>query len=325
MAKVSVVIPVYKVESYLDECIGSVLAQTHEDLEILCFDDGSPDGCPAMLDAYAEKDPRVKVIHQQNAGLGTCRNRGIEMADGEYIFFVDSDDYIAPDAIEKMVAQCEKTGARLCICNASDFDAATGKALSHNYLRPALWGGAEVFAPEDAGEDLYQITAANAWNKLYHRDLFADKRLRFYDGMRYEDTFFYFLVLLLAKRITYVDEPLYHYRRGRIDSLMSTDVSSCADIIRAYELARRLMEENGFLQNETVKKSFERKANGILLFNFCFQRGLPAYLCYYDALKKALADLDLLKEEGDYYVGAEREKQQRLMQSENGTEFLYWE
>ena len=101
MPTVSVIIPVYKVERYLDACVESVIGQTYTDLEILLVDDGSPDCCPAMCDAWAEKDPRIRVIHRKNGGLSAARNTGIEAASGEFLIFTDSDDRMEPDAVRR--------------------------------------------------------------------------------------------------------------------------------------------------------------------------------------------------------------------------------
>ena len=103
MPTVSVIIPVYKVERYLDACVESVIGQTYTDLEILLVDDGSPDRCPAMCDAWAEKDLRIRVIHRKNGGLSAARNTGIEAASGEFLIFADSDDRMEPDAVRRAV------------------------------------------------------------------------------------------------------------------------------------------------------------------------------------------------------------------------------
>ena len=113
---ISVIIPVYKVEEYLCRCVDSVLAQTYGNLEIILVDDGSPDGCPAMCDAYAGQDARIRVIHQENAGLSGARNAGIDAARGQWLAFVDSDDYLAPDFLECLYRACVDTGSELSVC-----------------------------------------------------------------------------------------------------------------------------------------------------------------------------------------------------------------
>ena len=113
---ISVIIPVYRVEQYLRRCVDSVLAQTYSRIQVILVDDGSPDDCPAICDAYAAKDDRVQVIHQENAGLSGARNAGIEAAEGQYLAFVDSDDYLAPEFLECLYRACVDTGSDLSVC-----------------------------------------------------------------------------------------------------------------------------------------------------------------------------------------------------------------
>ena len=119
---ISVIIPVYKVEKYLDKCIESVVGQTYSDLEIILVDDGSPDGCPAMCDAWAEKDGRIKVIHKPNGGLSSARNAGLVKASGEYVFFLDSDDTISANCIELLADAVRHDNSDICIANVARID-----------------------------------------------------------------------------------------------------------------------------------------------------------------------------------------------------------
>ncbi len=120
----SIIVPVYKVENYLPKCIDSILAQTFTDFELILVDDGSPDDCPALCDAAAEKDARVRVIHQKNGGLSAARNAGLDAARGAWIGFVDSDDYIAPEMYEVLYQAVQSTGADLALCDYAEVDEA---------------------------------------------------------------------------------------------------------------------------------------------------------------------------------------------------------
>ena len=115
--EISIIVPVYKVEKYLNECIDSILAQTFTDFELILVDDGSPDNCPALCDAAAEKDSRVRVIHKQNGGVSTARNAGLAAAQGNWIGFVDPDDFVDKTYYEKMLRAAKQTGAELAVCN----------------------------------------------------------------------------------------------------------------------------------------------------------------------------------------------------------------
>ena len=120
----SIIVPVYKVENYLPKCIDSILAQTFTDFELILVEDGSPDNCPALCDAAAEKDARVRVIHQKNGGLSAARNAGLDAARGAWIGFVDSDDYIAPEMYEVLHQAVQSTGADLALCDYAEVDEA---------------------------------------------------------------------------------------------------------------------------------------------------------------------------------------------------------
>ena len=117
MPKISVIVPVYKVEAYLDRCVRSVIAQTFRDFELILVDDGSPDRCPEMCDEWAEKDSRIKVIHQQNKGLSAARNSGIRAAVGEYITFIDSDDWVSPVMLNSLYSLIKRSGADISVCD----------------------------------------------------------------------------------------------------------------------------------------------------------------------------------------------------------------
>ena len=120
----SIIVPVYDVERYLPKCIDSILAQTFTDFELILVEDGSPDNCPALCDAAAARDARIRVIHQKNGGLSAARNAGLDTARGEWVAFVDSDDTITPDFCEKLYAAVQDTGAQMVVCNYRQVDEA---------------------------------------------------------------------------------------------------------------------------------------------------------------------------------------------------------
>ena len=130
---ISIIVPVYKTERFLNACIASILAQTFTDFELILVDDGSPDGCPALCDAAAAKDSRIRVIHKKNGGQSTARNAGLDAAHGEWIAFVDSDDTITPDYCAKLYAAVQATGAQMAVCNYRQVDE-SGQPLKEQYL-----------------------------------------------------------------------------------------------------------------------------------------------------------------------------------------------
>ena len=115
--KISVIVPVYKVENFLDRCVESIVGQTYENLEIILVDDGSPDNCPAMCDGWAEKDSRIRVIHKENGGVSSARNAALDIATGDYIGFVDSDDWIEPEMYSSLIQQISESGKHIALCS----------------------------------------------------------------------------------------------------------------------------------------------------------------------------------------------------------------
>ena len=167
MPTVTVIIPVYKVERYLDACVESVVRQSYADLEILLVDDGSPDRCPALCDAWAEKDPRIKVIHRENGGLSAARNSGIDAAKGRYYSFIDSDDVVLPRFLQTLYDACEEHDAYMSLCSVEDVQE-DGKSCDPAYFtRPTQEG---VFCGKDLLNEFYTpygTVYTVAWNKMY--------------------------------------------------------------------------------------------------------------------------------------------------------------
>lgn len=208
---ISVIVPIYKIESFIDKCIYSIVNQTYKNLEIILVDDGSPDNCPQMCDAWANKDHRIKVIHKENGGLSDARNAGMKIATGEYISFIDGDDCINLYFFEILmeIIQSEKSDIVQC-----EFV----KKYDYNFsLDSILEYKTESFDTNTAfkmllGEDRFRQVV---WNKLYKRDLI---NLDFVYGVTNEDEFWTYRIFDNAEKITYINAPLYYYmqREGSI-------------------------------------------------------------------------------------------------------------
>ena len=176
--KVSVIIPVYNAEPYLRQCLDSIAAQTLRDIEIICVDDGSDDGSPEILREYAEKDGRFTVLHQQNLYAGVARNLGKLAARGEYLAFVDADDFFEPDLLEAEYAQCTRYGADICVCGFDDYGMKTGGYCPDaDFLRycPAV----ELMNPKEYAKYLYQFVNPVVWNKMFRRSFAEETGLDF--------------------------------------------------------------------------------------------------------------------------------------------------
>lgn len=209
--KISVIVPVYKVEPYLRKCLDSIVGQTYENLEIILVDDGSPDNCGAICDEYAARDERIRVIHQPNGGLSAARNAGLDMATGEYIGFVDSDDWIEADMYEYLLSGAQRAAADIAVCGL--FEELPGRQNCR------CWWEAETFDTESGLEQLFlrKKYSHSAWDKLYRRALFDG--VRFPKGRNFEDIATTYRVFEKAKTVQLMPEAKYHYLQ-RPDSIM---------------------------------------------------------------------------------------------------------
>lgn len=213
--KISVIVPIYKVEKYLDKCIESIINQTYQNIEIILVDDGSPDDCGLICDEWAKKDSRIIVIHKENGGLSSARNVGLDIAKGEYIGFVDSDDYIEPNMYYELVKELEANDSDLSICNFYKEDE-YGNIEKNNFHNAN-----KTYQTEDGLALLSSIGYGRyvvAWNKLYKKVLFDD--IRFPLGKLHEDQAVMHYVFNKCKMISTTDKFLYHYifRKGSIMS-----------------------------------------------------------------------------------------------------------
>ena len=202
---ISIIVPIYKVETYLDQCVSSIVEQTYQNLEIILVDDGSPDRCPAMCDEWAAKDSRIRVIHKPNGGLSDARNAGLDVCRGEYVAFIDSDDWLELNYVEKMLKAAQTKQADIVTCTFVDEYEATGKTV----CKPK-----EAFAgnTEQALFMLYNGTKipVAAAMKVYRHYIWQE--LRFPVGRLYEDALTTYKVFDLADTIVQIPDGLYHYR-----------------------------------------------------------------------------------------------------------------
>ncbi|EGO8248310.1 glycosyltransferase, partial [Enterococcus faecalis] len=203
MPKISIIVPVYNVEKYLEKCVRSILAQTFTDFELILVDDGSPDSSGAMCDQFAEQDQRVKVIHKENGGLSDARNAGIEIATGEYLGFVDSDDYIADDMYELLYTNIVKEDADLSICGI--YDVYEGKEPVEKQQQYIVLD--KVAAMKMILEA--KVVSVHAVNKLYKKEIFED--IRYPVGMITEDGAVILSILEHTEKIVIDTQQKYYY------------------------------------------------------------------------------------------------------------------
>ena len=230
MPEVSVVINMYNSEKYLRKCIDSVLAQTFTDFELILVNDGSKDHSLDICKEYAEKDKRIRIVDKENGGLADARNAGLDAAKGKYLEFIDADDWIEPDLLEKCVTKLHETDADIVIFDIYQYFVATGKkeVLSHPYDQN------QVYSLSDHPEMITKMKNA-AWNKIYRVSLFRENQIRYPWGYNYEDLGTTYRLLARADKIAFVNEPLYDYlqdRPGNLTHLFNMSVYCVLDMIK---------------------------------------------------------------------------------------------
>ena len=215
--KVSIIIPVFKVEKYLQECLESLLNQTYKNLEIILVDDASPDSCPQICDAFAKSDKRIAVNHKKNGGAASARNVGLDCASGEFISFVDSDDYVDEDYISRLFCLMKEEDADISVCSFSNvyrnrtekIDNTEGIYTAQDYLR--------LF--------LHDWKCGLIWNKLFKADLL--KNVRFTEGHIIDDEFFTYKAVMSARRIAVKNNNLYYYRQRKSGAMNRDEKRRC--------------------------------------------------------------------------------------------------
>ncbi len=244
---ISIVVPVYNVEQYLPRCIDSLLAQTYQNLEIILVDDGATDRCPEICDEYQKKDKRIKVIHKENGGLSDARNAGTKMACGEYIGYVDSDDFVTPDMYETLAKALEEKQADIAVCNYLYVDEEGMEIAEKNKILPIediVLSGKETTGKLIGENYAYWVTA---WNRLYRREIAC--AVTFPKGKIHEDEYTAHMFYDKAAKVAGVSKACYRYV-VRQNSIMTKKFSTAnmdyVDALKvriAYYVSQNMLEE----------------------------------------------------------------------------------
>lgn len=257
---ISVIVPIYNVEKYLRKCIESIINQSYKNLEIILVDDGSTDSCGSICDEYAKIDKRIKVIHKENGGLSDARNMGIEAAGGDYLMFIDGDDYINEKMAEILYQRIKKDNTDLAMCNLFIVDEKGKDIKERNYDMPLKDG---IITSDEAvlgllgNKNGYYVSPCN---KLYNRKVF--NKIRFPFGKKYEDAFIMHMIFINCQKISCVSKPLYCYVQ-RIGSAMRSAAN-----IKNFDLVEALYNRCVFLINSGMFKYAVRTLASSVAF-FC--------------------------------------------------------
>jgi len=264
---VSVVIPVFNIEAHLEQCLDSVVGQTLKDIEIICVDDGSTDSSPQILERYAQRDSRVRIITQANAGPGAARNTGLAKATGTYLIFLDSDDWFEPDFLERMVKRAEETDADVTICRAVEFDTQTGQELSSEWMLKSQYLPGETFSPHEIADHIFQFAYGMPWDKFYRASYIKTEQLTFPPLQNSEDLAFVFPSILSAERITVVNCVFVHHRVNRTASVSNSRAAQPEAPYQAFQIVKSYLEEHGLM--DTYERSFLNWAMEFLVWHIC--------------------------------------------------------
>lgn len=286
MPKLDVIIPIYNVEGYLKRSLDSVLAQTFEDINIICVDDGSSDHSAEILKEYEKKDNRIKVITQQNQGLAAARNSGLKNSSSELIMFLDSDDYYHPQMCEKMYNAITENDVDIAVCDVEVIFDSEYKNIEHEidnnwgeYLKLSFKG------KETITNEIIETTNVLAWNKIYKRAIIEKYNIEFPKGLIFEDNPFFFSYMSVSKTVFHLNEKLYYYFRHS-DTIMAEvlgkrKVGKFDLILNSIYYYKFLMKNNLFDQNKTTFWFYFLRS-----FEVCFgrlnseERKEAAKLCY---------------------------------------------
>lgn len=254
---VSVIVPVYNAELWLEECIDSVLGQTCEDIELICVDDGSTDRSADILAEYAKKDSRVRVFTQEHRNAGVARNRGIDGARGTFLAFLDADDFLEHDALTRLVATCEASEADVCLFGADYWD---GQSFQPNkrVLRAREMPPFRPFSPDDVAEKIFNLGSVAPSTRITRRDFVLKHNLRFQEIDSCNDMLFTLAALALATTIDTLEEPLLHVRRGHQRTLASPIETQTLNAYRALIALRDFLRAHELY--EAYSRSFENWA-----------------------------------------------------------------
>ncbi len=267
MPKVSVVLPCYNVEQYLRECLDSAIAQTLTDIEIICVNDGSTDGSLAIMQEYAQKDARVKVIDKKNEGYGDSMNRGMDLATGEYIAILETDDYIKPNMYEVLYDLAKKNDLDVI---KSDYEIFVGEEGSRSFTyMPVCKKHSQyykVFKPEDE-LDIFNARM-NTWTGLYKRSFLNEHHIRHNEtpGASYQDNGFWFQTFLWANRVMFVDRAFYQLRRDNPNSSVHNK-GKVFCIFEEYAFIEKILRSNPEKERKLIK-IFQKKKFDNCLYHY---------------------------------------------------------
>ena len=285
MPKLSIIIPVYNVEKYLPKCLGSILEQPFKDLEVICVNDGSTDGSLDVLQKIKKNDDRVVIIDKKNEGSGIARNIGLSTAQGEYVYFIDSDDWLEDDVLAKIIAKADELQTDILVFGGLSYYNGKGQngAYSKNKLPKKYFG--KVVSAKDIKKDIFKFPST-AWTKLYRRSFLIKNEIKFQNIRAGQDQLPFFHSMITADRIAILPENIYCYQKNREGSVTSVKKKKSFSPIYVFYGIEEMLEKTGMMEeyrNIFVNKYFSKATSWLGKFDKDLK---PQYFEEYSKLLK---------------------------------------
>lgn len=321
--KISVIIPVYNAEKYLQKCLGSLLGQTLEEIEIICVNDGSTDDSLRILNEYASKDERIQVLSQANQGDGAARNYGMRRATGKYLSFLDADDFFDLDMLNQVYKRAEEVQAEVTVFNAWSFE--DGSNVIHEPQGILV----QQFAPTEAiikrehfRNYIFNYFNSSVWNKLFLRSFILEHQLEFQSFRIVDNVYFVMIALALADTIAILDKRLLYYRTNNGSSQLANSHLSPLGVVEALLMIKNRLIAEGIY--EELEQSFVNRAIEYCIDRLELMGRADAFEKLYDNLKmKSFGQLDIEGKDKDYFYNKEIYRKYCLITSSSATEYLF--
>lgn len=308
--KVSVIIPVYNAEKYLAECMDSVIEQTLKNIEIICVDDGSADESLRILKEYEKADRRVRILCQENAGAGAARNAGLAAAKGEYLSFLDADDFFEPDMLERAYSKAKEQKAQVIVFGSDQYreDLETfqevGWTLRKHALPPYRPMNYQTFT-----ENVFKVFVGWTWDKLFEREFVLKYQLKFQEQRTSNDLSFVFTAIVLAERIEVEEAVLAHQRRGNPESLSNTREKSWGCFYEALKALRENLIRYGLFYE--LEQDFINYALHFSLWNLNTIQGENKKVLYKMLKRRWFRELGITGHKKEYFYNQREYRQYR--------------
>jgi len=298
---ISVILPVYNAEPHLRASLDSIIAQTHQELELICINDGSTDGSLKILHEYAAHDHRIIVIDQANLGAGAARNRGLGLAHGSYLSFLDADDIFLPTMLAEAYQACQRNNADFCLFGSAEYITELDKLYKtpETVNKKLLPSKLDAFSFRDIKEDHFNAMLGWAWDKLFKAEFVRAQNLVFLEQHNSEDLFFVYSALVTAERMTVVDKVLAHHRMSQKESLSVSRANRPLDFYQSLIAFSWFLKAQGLY--DELERSFVTYALNYSLWNLNTLPG-AAFESTYNMLKKTgLTNLGLIDQPREYF------------------------